>query len=101
VANRWCTYLLWCADGSLYTGATNDLSARIDRHNAGKGARYTRSRGPVRLARVFYRPDRGAALSTEALIKRLPRAEKLRLATLKKVRAPVSQKTRSAGRRAP
>jgi putative endonuclease len=95
VANRWCTYLLWCADGSLYTGATNDLDARLARHNAGKGARYTRSRGPVRLARVFYRPTRGAALSTEALIKRLPRGDKLALATMKKVRAPMSHKARS------
>jgi putative endonuclease len=100
VANRWCTYLLWCSDGSLYTGATNDLTARITKHNTGKGARYTRSRGPVRLARVFYRPNRGAAMSTEALIKQLPRAEKLRLATMKRIRAPLSQNARSAVRSA-
>ncbi len=92
---RWCAYLLWCSDGSLYAGATNDLSARLSRHNAGKGARYTRSRGPVRLARVFYRADQGAALRCEAALKRLSRGEKLLLATMKKVRAPASAKPRS------
>lgn len=88
MAGRWCAYLLWCSDGSLYAGATNDLAARLARHNAGTGARYTRSRGPVRLARVFYRASRSAALRSEAALKRLPRAEKLALATLKKVRPP-------------
>jgi putative endonuclease len=98
MARRWCAYLLWCSDGSLYAGATNDLRARLLKHNSGKGARYTRSRGPVRLARVFYRADQGAALSCEAALKRLSRGEKLLLATMKKMRAPASRQTRSRTR---
>ena len=72
-------YLLACGDGSLYAGATNDLARRVARHAAGRGARYTRSRLPVRL--VFHEavPDRGAALRREAAIKRLTRREKLSL----------------------
>lgn len=68
-----------CADGSLYTGCTNDLPRRVAAHNAGTGARYTRSRRPVAL--VFRRraKDKGAALSQEARLKRLTRAEKLAL----------------------
>jgi len=72
-------YLLRCGDGSLYAGATNNLARRVARHAAGQGARYTRSRLPVRL--VFHEavPDRGAALRREAAIKRLTRREKLSL----------------------
>jgi putative endonuclease len=95
---RWCAYLLWCSDGSLYAGSTNDLAARLGKHNAGKGARYTRSRGPVRLARVFYRRDKSAALKSEAALKRLTRAEKLLLATKKGARAPAPKRTRRARR---
>jgi putative endonuclease len=75
----WCVYLLRCGDGTLYAGATNDLAARLARHRAGRGARYTRSRLPVRL--VWSEPARGrsAALRREAALKRLTRAEKLAL----------------------
>lgn len=75
----WCVYMLRCADGSLYTGCTNDLTQRVDRHNAGRGAAYTRSRLPVVL--VFEEPaaDRSAALKREAALKRLTRAQKLEL----------------------
>ena len=45
----WHVYIVRCADGSLYTGLTNDLTARIAKHNSGAGAKYTRSRRPVRL----------------------------------------------------
>jgi putative endonuclease len=76
---RWCVYVLRCRDGSLYTGATNDLEARLARHAAGKGARYTRSRLPVVLAHVEPARGRSAALRREAAIKRLPRARKLAL----------------------
>jgi putative endonuclease len=76
---RWHVYILRCADGTLYTGATNDLARRVERHAAGKGARYTRSRLPVAL--VWTRPAQGrsAALSVEARLKRLTRTEKLAL----------------------
>jgi putative endonuclease len=74
---RWHVYLLRCRDGSLYCGATNDLQARVARHAAGKGARYTRSRLPVEVVLALRVKDRGAALRREAAVKRLSRAEKL------------------------
>ena len=75
----WHVYLLRCGDGTLYAGATNDLPARLVRHAAGKGARYTRSRLPVELAWSVWVRDRGSALRREAAVKRLPRAEKVAL----------------------
>lgn len=75
----WVVYVLRCADGSLYTGVTNDLDHRIATHRAGKGSAYTRSRLPVRLIYTERRANRGAAQSREAAIKRLPRAAKLAL----------------------
>lgn len=75
----WCVYLLRCADGTLYAGATNDLEARLARHNAGRGAAYTRARLPVALAWSEVAGDRSAALKREAAIKRLPRKAKLAL----------------------
>lgn len=81
----WSVYVARCADGSLYTGVAKDVAARLAAHNSGRGAAYTRSRRPVRLA---YREDgftRSAALSREAGIKSLTRAEKLAL--LKAARA--------------
>lgn len=68
-----------CRDGSLYTGWTTDLEARVAAHNEGTGARYTRSRRPVRLVYWEEAPDRGAALRREAALKRLPRSAKLAL----------------------
>lgn len=75
----WHVYIVRCADGSLYTGCTNDLARRLEAHNAGRGARYTRSRRPVALAWSARVKDRSAALSREARIKRLTRPEKLAL----------------------
>ncbi|MCI6158911.1 MAG: GIY-YIG nuclease family protein [Selenomonadaceae bacterium] len=73
------TYILECADGSLYTGWTDHLEKRVEAHNAGRGAKYTRSRRPVRL--VYYEEYATAhdAMRREALIKRLPRVQKLAL----------------------
>ncbi len=73
-------YLLRCADDSLYCGWTTDVERRLAAHRAGTASRYTRSRLPVELAFVAPAADRAAALREEARIKRLPRAEKLRLA---------------------
>lgn len=78
-AGAWCVYLLRCGDGSLYAGATNDLARRVERHGAGKGARYTRSRLPVELVYRERCSTRGAALRREAALKRLRRSEKLAL----------------------
>lgn len=88
----WAVYMLRCCDGSLYTGATNDLPARLKRHQAGKGAAYTRSRLPVRL--VFSEPaaDRSGALRREAALKRLTRDEKLALVSNRRRR--VRRRTR-------
>ena len=73
-----------CADASLYTGCTNDLLKRVAAHNAGKGARYTRSRGPVKVVWSVRVKDRSAALSREARVKQLTRAEKLQLVQRKR-----------------
>jgi predicted GIY-YIG superfamily endonuclease len=70
------TYLLRCADGSLYCGYTTDLDARVATHNSGKGAAYTRSRRPVVLAWSESHPTLSEALRREAEIKRWPRAKK-------------------------
>jgi putative endonuclease len=78
VAEAW-VYLLRCADGSLYTGWTVDLVARLRRHGDGKASAYTRSRLPVELALALPMPDRSAAMREEARIKGLDRAGKLAL----------------------
>lgn len=75
----WRVYILECADGTLYTGITNDLDTRIAAHNAGKGARYTRSRLPVQVVYTEAATDRSTASSREAQIKSLSRSEKLAL----------------------
>lgn len=72
-------YILRCADGSLYTGITDDVERRAAAHNAGKGAKYTRGRGPVAVAYRELCPDKSAALRRELEIKKLSRAEKLLL----------------------
>ena len=72
-------YILRCADGTLYTGWTNNLSARLQAHQSGHGAKYTRARRPVTLVYHETLPDKRAALRREAAIKRLPRTAKLQL----------------------
>ena len=75
----WRVYILRCADGTLYTGATNDLDRRLAAHNAGRGAKYTRARRPVALVYREEAADKSAALQREAALKKLARAAKLRL----------------------
>lgn len=84
----WRVYLLRCADGTLYCGATNDLDRRVAQHNAGKGARYTASRRPVRVVWSEAAQDKGAALRREHHVKSLPRAAKLELVRSATRRAP-------------
>ena len=79
MTERWFAYFLRCADGSLYAGATNDLQRRVATHNAGKGARYTRSRLPVELVWKRRLATRSHALSLEATLKKLSRTQKLQL----------------------
>jgi len=75
----WFVYIVRCRDGSLYTGATNDLDKRVRAHNEGKGARYTRARRPVVLVFSRRARDMGSALRAEYRLKQLTRAEKLEL----------------------
>ena len=72
-------YILECADGTYYTGWTTDPQRRVSQHNRGKGARYTRSRTPVKLIYVESQPDRGAAMKREKAIKAISRRQKLKL----------------------
>lgn len=73
------TYIVRCADGSYYTGWTVDLEKRMDAHNSGKGAKYTRNKGPVEL--VYYETfdNKQEAMSREWYIKKLSRAKKQQL----------------------
>jgi len=76
----WFVYILRCADGTLYTGISNDVARRVDMHNRGLGARYTRGRLPVALAWSEAVGSRADASRREIAIKRLSRAAKLVLA---------------------
>ncbi|MBR2879510.1 MAG: GIY-YIG nuclease family protein [Oscillospiraceae bacterium] len=76
------TYILRCSDGSLYTGITTDLARRFSEHAGGTGragAKYTAAKKPVAYECAFVCPDRSSASRLEAAIKRLTRAQKLRL----------------------
>ena len=73
------TYIVECADGSLYTGWTNDVEKRLATHNAGKGAKYTRPRLPVKLVYVEQHPTKEMAQRREYEIKQLSRREKIAL----------------------
>ena len=72
-------YMLRCKDGSLYTGWTNNLEHRLAMHNSGRGAKYTRGRGPLELVYSEELPDKEAALRRECAIKKLRREQKLTL----------------------
>jgi putative endonuclease len=91
VKDVWFVYVVRCADDSLYTGIARDVTARLAAHNAGRGARYTRGRGPLVLCAAQRCNSKGEALRLEHRIKRLRRAEKetlTRSATgLKRLRA--------------
>ena len=79
MANSWKLYILRCGDGSLYTGITTDVEKRLEAHRSGKGAKYTRGRGPLELVYSEDCGDHSAALKRELEIKALPREEKLKL----------------------
>ena len=78
-ASNWFVYIVRCADTTLYTGATNNLEQRIQTHNSGQGAKYTRGRTPVELVYSEKKTGRSAALAREYEIKQLSREEKLAL----------------------
>jgi putative endonuclease len=76
----WFLYLIECDDGSIYTGIAVDVQARYAKHVGGTGARYTRTRKPVRLLASFAMEDRSSASRAEYRVKRLTAAEKRALA---------------------
>ncbi len=80
---QWFLYILRCGDGSLYTGITTDVEARLDMHRSGKGAKYTRGRGPLEL--IYTEPcgTRSDASKREWAIKKLTREEKMQLCSMK------------------
>ncbi len=82
----WFVYILRCGDGSLYTGIARDVAQRLAQHASGKGARYTRGRGPLALIHVEPAASQGEALRREAAIRRLGRRGKEALARCEGVR---------------
>lgn len=72
-------YIIKCGDGTLYTGWTNDIEKRFKAHQEGRGAKYTRGRGPLELVHVEVFDDRAEAQRREREIKRLSRAQKIAL----------------------
>ena len=77
--DSWILYILSCADGSYYTGITNDLPARLKKHESGTGAKYTKGRGPFRIAYRETLASRSDALKRELAVKALSKTEKMRL----------------------
>lgn len=76
---QWCVYMVQCSDESIYTGITNNIAERVAAHNAGKGAKYTRSRLPVFPIWVKYVPNKSEAAKLEAKIKKMKRDQKIAL----------------------
>ncbi|MFK7839560.1 MAG: GIY-YIG nuclease family protein [Bdellovibrionales bacterium] len=79
----WVVYILKCADETFYTGITNNLDARVVAHSEGTGAKYTKGRGPFEVVYCEKCNDRSHASKREMAIKKLSRAEKLKLMTSK------------------
>jgi putative endonuclease len=75
----WKLYMLRCGDGSLYTGITTDVQARLEMHRSGKGAKYTRGRGPLELVYSEECGSHSDALKREIAAKAMPREEKMKL----------------------
>lgn len=76
----WHVYLVRCSDGSIYTGITDNVEARLKKHNSGRGAKYTAQRRPVTLIHSEVQSDQGSAMKREAQIKRWPKKQKEALA---------------------
>jgi putative endonuclease len=94
----WFVYVARCSDGSLYCGVARDVAARIAQHDAGKGARYTRGRGPLTTLAVRKCKSHGDALRLEIAVKRLKREDKEALANKRRFRALQLSVLRTVGR---
>lgn len=79
LVKQWVVYLLECCDNTIYCGITNNLINRIKKHNNRTGAKYTRTRTPVRLLKFFVVENKSEALKLEYKIKKLSRKEKIKL----------------------
>ena len=75
----WIVYILGCSDGSLYTGITKELDRRVAEHEDGKGAKFTRGRGPFKVVYKEEQPSKSAALRREIEIKSMRRSAKCAL----------------------
>ena len=93
--NWWC-YIVRCKDGSFYTGITNDLKKRIDKHNAGKAAKYTRNKRPVTLVYKELCENKSSALKRECSIKKLSRAKKEELIAKSTLIVEIFERTRNS-----
>lgn len=80
------TYIVECSDGTLYTGWTNNLERRLEAHNSGKGAKYTKTRRPVKIVYTETFETKEEAMSREFAIKRLSRQQKLNLISEKETK---------------
>lgn len=98
VRERWFVYLARCADGSLYAGIARDVAARIAQHDAGKGARYTRGRGPLAVLAVRACASKGNALRLELAVKALSKERKEALADAETFRALARRVARARAR---
>ncbi len=83
--DAWFVYVARCSDGSLYTGITRDVAERIAAHDAGKGAKYTRGRGPLEVCAIRRCRSKGDALRLELAVKALPRPAKERVASTRRL----------------
>ncbi len=84
----WYVYMLRCGDGTLYTGMTDNVERRLETHRAGKGAKYTRGRGPLEVVYREELPDKSSALKREAWIKKMRKEQKEKLITQQKAPPP-------------
>ena len=95
--DRWFVYVARCSDGTIYIGIARDVAARIALHDAGRGAKYTRGRGPLEVLGKRRCATHGDALRLERALKRLPREEKVAAATSRrKMRALAARCVRGA-----
>lgn len=92
--NKHVVYILKCKDSTLYTGYTNNLTKRLHKHRAGKGAKYTRGRGPFQVEFVERFSTKEEALKKEYAIKKLKRADKEHLISLNKQEVEQNEDTK-------
>lgn len=81
MGTNWYVYILRCGDGSFYTGITDNVERRLEAHRTGKGAKYTRGRGPLTLVYQEIQGDKSSALRREYRIKHMSHPEKQKLIT--------------------